>query len=187
MKLTVTGRQFVVTDATRRLIAEKLERLHRVLNDSAVSAQVTVSRERQQIVCELIVRVRGDHTLHAVGRHAQISPAVTSSIDKVKQQAARLSDRWKTRRRGAAGRSADNPAAAVAAAVDGRSAGATPPAPRVLRSRGPALKPMSIDDAILALSTGPRPFLVFRQATSESVAILYRRPDGHYGLIEPEV
>jgi putative sigma-54 modulation protein len=181
MKLTVTGRHFVVTDATRRLVAEKLERLDRVLNDRAVSAQVTVGKERQQVVCELVVHVRGDHTLHAVGRHAQISPAVTASVDKVQQQAVRLADRWKTRRR-----DAGRKAAGAAGAIDVKVPLAPNPAPRVVRSRGTALKPMSLDDAILALSSGPRPFLVFRQASSETVAILYRRPDGNYGLVEPE-
>ncbi len=180
MKLTLTGRHFDVSDATRRLVAEKLERLDRVLNDSALSAQITVSRERQQVVCDLTVHVRGDHTLRGVGRHAQIAPAVTAAVDKVKQQATKLADRWKTRRRGAAGK-ADGAAAPVREA---RTAQST--SPRVIRSRAASLKPMSIDDAILALSAAPGQFLVFRQAASEAVAILYRRPDGHFGLIEPE-
>jgi putative sigma-54 modulation protein len=45
---------------------------------------------------------------------------------------------------------------------------------------------MSLDDALLTLSGGPQSFLVFRNAESDGVAILYRRPDGDYGLIEPE-
>jgi putative sigma-54 modulation protein len=45
---------------------------------------------------------------------------------------------------------------------------------------------MSLDDALLTLSGGPLNFLVFRKADSDGVAILYRRPDGDFGLIEPE-
>ena len=58
--------------------------------------------------------------------------------------------------------------------------------PRVVRTRTRAVKPMSLDDALLTLSGGPQNFLVFRNAESDGVAILYRRPDGDYGLIEPE-
>jgi ribosome hibernation promoting factor len=45
---------------------------------------------------------------------------------------------------------------------------------------------MNVEDAVLELSAGGRPFLVFRQAASERIAVLFRRPDGHFGLIEPE-
>jgi putative sigma-54 modulation protein len=56
----------------------------------------------------------------------------------------------------------------------------------VIRTKPESIKPMNLDDAVLALQEGDRPFLVFRQAPSETMAILYRRPDGHFGLIEPE-
>ena len=58
--------------------------------------------------------------------------------------------------------------------------------PRVVRTRSRAVKPMSLDDALLALSDASQNFLVFRNADSDGVAILYRRPDGDFGLIEPE-
>jgi putative sigma-54 modulation protein len=188
MKLTVTGRHFVVSDATRKLIAEKLDHL-RVINNAIHSAQCTLSREQQLVVCELTVHASGDHVLHGVGSHAQIGPAVSAAVAKVKTQATRLADRWKSRRRSGAGKSAAMP---EPAAVPDRARTRPKPqetaetAPRVIRSRGAALKPMSVDDAILALSSAPNPFLVFRQASSENVAILFRRPDGNYGLIEPE-
>ena len=58
--------------------------------------------------------------------------------------------------------------------------------PRVIRARGSAVKPMNLDDAMLALTGGDQSFLVYRDARSDSVTILYRRTDGHFGLIEPE-
>ncbi|MFI5177019.1 MAG: ribosome hibernation-promoting factor, HPF/YfiA family [Vicinamibacterales bacterium] len=176
MKLTVTGRHVAVTDTIRTTIAKKLHRLERVLNDSAVSAQCIVGRERQAFVCELTVHARGDHMLHGVGRDARLPTAVAAAVEKVGQQASRLADRWKTRRR-ASGR-----AAPTAGGSDAPSA----TLPRVVRSREYAVKPMTVEDAMLELSGGDRVFLVFRHATSERVAVLFRRPDGHFGLIEPE-
>ncbi|HUL73918.1 MAG TPA: ribosome-associated translation inhibitor RaiA [Vicinamibacterales bacterium] len=176
MKLTVTGRRVAVTEAIRTEIARKLRRLERVLNDSAVSAQCVVGRERQTFSCELTVHARGDHMLHAVGRDARLSAAVAAAVERVGQQASRLSDRWKTRRR-APGR-----ASAPADGGEGRSAAS----PRVVRSRDYAVKPMSVEDAMLELAGGRRAFLIFRHAASERVAVLFRRPDGHFGLIEPE-
>lgn len=185
MKLTVTGRHVAVPNDIREQIERKVRRLERPLNDSAVSAQCVISRERAALVCELTVHVRGDHMLHAVGQGSSIVRAATAAVDKMAQQAHRLSDRWKSRRRlprtaapAAAGEPGPPPVAA--------EPGPVPDVPRVIRTPAPAVKPMSLDDAVLALSDGDRPFLVFRHARSEQVAILYRRPDGHFGLIEPE-
>lgn len=183
MKLTVTGRHLTVTDATRKDITRKLSRLERLLHDSAVSAQCILSLEGSTVVCELTVHARGDHMLHGVGRHAKTKAAVTAATDKVVQQAQRLKDRWTSRRR-----QATKIPAVPAAPVDGR----TPPperepAPaRVIRTRARAARPMSVDDAILALGEADRPFLVFREANTESVVVLYKRPDGHFGLIDTE-
>jgi putative sigma-54 modulation protein len=178
MKLTVTGRHLEVTDTARQQIDRKLQKLHRVLNDSAMSAQCVVSRERGQFVCEMSVHARGDHRLHGVGRSTQIATAAALAVAKVGQQAQRLSDRWKTRRRNGNG--------VAPRAIGTQPATVSEVERRVIRSTRYAVKPMTLDDAVLALADGAQSFLVFRQAGSESVAILYRRPDGHFGLIEPE-
>ena len=175
MKLLVTGRHVTVTDAIRQDIDRKIARLARVLNDSAVSAQCVVARERGRFVAELTVHARGDHMLHGVGKHAVLGTAVGTAVDKVAQQAARLADRWKTRRKAGPRRGAP---------VDGEAAVAHEA--RIIRSRQAPVRPMSLDDAVLALSAGDRPFFVFRHDASNAVAVLYRRPDGHFGLIEPE-
>jgi putative sigma-54 modulation protein len=45
---------------------------------------------------------------------------------------------------------------------------------------------MSVDDAALRVDGGPETFVVFRNAETDAVSILYRRKDGNLGLIEPE-
>lgn len=186
MKLTVTGRHLEVTEPIRRDIDKKMQRLERLLNDSAVSAQCVLSQQRGVFVCEMTVHAREDHMLHGLGRHGQIPRAVSLAVDKVAQQAQKLKDRWKTRRR-APVNGAPRPGSGQAGPAGGeRVTAAEITAPRVIRSRRSAVKPMSLDDAMLALADGDQSFLVFRQARSDAVAILYRRPDGHFGLIEPE-
>jgi putative sigma-54 modulation protein len=57
---------------------------------------------------------------------------------------------------------------------------------RIIRARRYAVKPMSVDEAALEVGVGHGAFLVFRNAVTDSVNVLFRRPDGHLGLIEPE-
>jgi len=102
MKLTVTGHQIVVTRPQRADIQKKTQRLKRILNDALLSIQVVVSRERTQTVCEMTLHVRGDRTLHGTGRNRLVGPAVSAAVARVGQQAQRLADRWKSRRKGGA-------------------------------------------------------------------------------------
>jgi putative sigma-54 modulation protein len=173
MTLTVTGRHVAVTDEHRGEIGRKLERLQRVLNDAALSAQVIVAQERSIVVCELTLHARGGHVLHGVGRHGSLARAAAAAVEKVEPQAKKLADRWKTRRK--VGRGAARTPAVEAVA---------PAPPNVIRTRGPALKPMTLEDATLAL--GRQPFVIYRDAGSDRIAVLYRRPDGALGLVESE-
>jgi putative sigma-54 modulation protein len=176
MKLTVTGRRLAVTETIRQQIDRKVRRLERLLQHRAVSAQCIVAEERQRRVCELTVHVAGGQPLHGLGRDARLMTAVGQAVEKVAQQASRLTDRQRTRRRSARGIDLV-PFAESPAAVE---------RPRVIRASSGAVKPMTLDDAVLALESSDRSFLVFRLATSERMALLFRRDDGHFGLVEPE-
>jgi putative sigma-54 modulation protein len=48
------------------------------------------------------------------------------------------------------------------------------------------VKPMSIEEAALQMELMDHPFFVFRDEDSNQIAVLYRRKDKHYGLLEPE-
>jgi putative sigma-54 modulation protein len=178
MRLMLTGRRLALTPALRGQVERKMARLERVLNDSAVSAQCVLEPERQGVRCELSVHARGGHVLHGLGRHRQPAAAVGAAVDKVLEQAHRLADRWRTRRRAGRGaRTAQAPTEGLAEPVG---------QPRVVRARPGAVKPMRLEDAMLALASGREPVLIYRDAVTEQTAILYRRADGDYGLIEPE-
>jgi putative sigma-54 modulation protein len=60
-------------------------------------------------------------------------------------------------------------------------------APRVIESTHLHIKPMTIEEAALELEGAKAGFVVFRDATSDRVSVLYRREDEHYGLIAPEL
>ena len=58
--------------------------------------------------------------------------------------------------------------------------------PRIVRATRYAVKPMSLEDAALRVESTSDSFVVFRNADTDAVSILYRRTDGNYGLIEPD-
>jgi putative sigma-54 modulation protein len=99
--------------------------------------------------------------------------AVMAKIDR---QAQKLKGKWESRKRRKA-----PPAVLPEAAADGSQD------VRIIRARRYAVKPLSIDDAALEVGEAPDNFLVFRNLANDTITVLFRRIDGHLGLIEPEV
>ena len=58
--------------------------------------------------------------------------------------------------------------------------------PRIIRVRRYAVKPMTVEDAAAEIGDGRDAVIVFRNSTSDMVTVLFRRPDGNFGLVEPE-
>jgi putative sigma-54 modulation protein len=180
MRTLLTGRNVDITPGLRQVIDRGLGKLGRVLNDTAVSAQVILRQERHRCVTELTIHARGDHMLHGLGQGSAWPASLKSALGKVEKQAQRMKSRWNERKRQAAdARAVTGPASA---AVE-RPAGV----PRIVRAPRSLVKPMAVEDAALRLVGSAEHFLVFRSATTDAVSILYRRKDGNLGLIEPDV
>ena len=177
MRLEITGRHFEVTAPLRQLIDRRLARLGRVLNDAAVSAQVTLTKEKYRHLTEIIIHARGDHTMRGTGEGNAWPASMRQAAEKIEQQAHKLKGKWNGRKRAGAGRRAVRATAAPAEASPGR---------RIVKATRYAVKPMSVEDAAMRVDGGSETFLVFRNADNDAISIVYRRKDGNVGLIEPD-
>ena len=178
MRLDITGRHVEMGPPLRQLIGRRLAKLERILNDSAISAQVVLTKEKYRHRAEIIVHARGDHILRAKGEGTGWNVSIRDAAEKIEQQAQTLTGKWQARkRRGSGGRTVPAQPDLPAEAVN---------AHRVIKATRYAVKPLSVDDAIQRLGTGAETFVVYRNADSDAISILYRRTDGNYGLIEPD-
>jgi len=194
MRLSLTGRHVDVPPTLRQLVTGRLERLERVFNDTLVSAQVVLSKERHLHQAELIVRARGEHTFSAIGDGGTWGNAVAAACDKVAQQAHKVKGKWKTRKRRNGDRRevrAGEPVVRVANGVAAPAPAAAASPVRVTRVAGVRrtrypVKPMDLDDAVVRFRAAAEPFLLFWSVETERLALLFERPDGRLGLIDPE-
>ena len=149
-----------------------------MLNDAAVSATITLTKEKYRLRTEIAVHTRGDHVLRGNGESSGWAVSVRQATDKIEQQAQTLKGKWNGSE--AQGRPCRPPGRrrSRAGAGAGRRRGSS--------GRAYPVKPMSIDDAALRLDRGKDTFVVFRNSDTESVSILYRRKDGNLSLIEPD-
>jgi putative sigma-54 modulation protein len=205
MRVDLTGRHVEISPGLRRLVERKLQKVHRQVNDAGVSATVVVAKEKINNVVELSLHARGEQFMHAVAKAGAWETAMTAVIAKVLHQLEKTKGIWQERkRRGNAARSVKTPrpvrraqarvAAPVTAApptsVERVEASAAPAKEqakrRVVRAQRYSLKPITVDEAALELEGQKGQFLVFRNARSDAVNVLYRRDDGQLALIEPE-
>lgn len=174
MQLSVKGRNLEITAALRAYAEEKLSRLTRYL-EHIVSINVVLSVEKHRQITEVTLRVR-DLTIRA----EEEGDDLYSSIDLVAEKLERQILRYKERIMAHAARGGNRGA---------RGAALSPVAAeevRVVKTKRFAVKPAAVDEAILQMNLLGHNFYVFRNAMTEEVNVVYRRRDGHYGLIEPE-
>jgi ribosome hibernation promoting factor len=190
MRLELTGRHITITPAIRRLIEQRLAPMLRLLNDSAVSAQVVLRKEKSRVHAEVTLHARGEHFLHGEATGRDVDTALSAAADKVDRQVRSLKSRWSKGKR--QGISAAKAASATPRPQRGARAFGSRVAPsesrglRIVRARRYEVKPMSVDEAALEVVDGADAFLVFRNAATDTINVLFRRSDGNLGLIEPE-
>ena len=178
MRVDITGRHVNITPGLRQLIAKSLAKVERLLNDRAISATVVLTKEKYRHNTELVIHAKGDHILSGIGEGNTWPLSVRKGAAKIEHQAQKLKSKWTESKR----QRTSTPAVAAAVVETPEPS----PARRVVRATRYAVKPMSLDDAALRLDAVAEAFVVFRHAETDAINVLFRRKDGHLGLIEPD-
>ena len=175
MQLSVKGRNLEVTDALRSYAEEKLRRLTKYF-EHIVTANVVLSLEKHRQIAEVTLRVR-DLTIRAEESTEDLYSSIDLVVEKLERQILRYKERIAAHvTRGVSREERD---ASVSAQPEAES--------RLVKTKRFAVKPAEVDEAIMQMDLLGHNFYVFRNARTDEVNVVYRRRDGHYGLIEPEV
>ncbi len=187
MKLAITGRQVEVTPALRAYADEKLRKLEKLL-DGPLDAHVVLAIEKHRHVAEIQVKSR-TAVLSGARETDDLYASIADVAAKLERQALKHKEKVRERKK-RQGRKAGPAVRTVAAAPE-------PPAPRrrkeparaagsIVRAVRHRLKPLSADDAVLELEASGEDLLVYRDATTYRVNVVYRMRDGQFGLVDPE-
>ena len=177
MTFEFTGRHVEVTPAIRRHVEEQFGKLAPIFNGTHAHAHVILAVEKKRQTGEVIVHWR-DHMLTAKDTNADMYMALSRAIGKIEKQALKLKNKIIDRKHSAAKTS-------IAVARSDGQVKAAPPPVRIIAARRYSVKPMTAEEAALELSARTDHFIVFRDADTERVGVLYKRQDGNFGLIEP--
>jgi putative sigma-54 modulation protein len=177
MELEFTGRHVEITPAIERLVRKELSKLSRVLDSAPMRAHVILSSEKHRQRSEIRVYWR-DNVFTGVAENSDLSQSITTAAGKVEKQVFRLKDKFHAKKRSRA-------SVREVAPVPGGPIEAAPPAPRIVLARRYRVKPMTPEEAAILLGDSDDQFIVFRDAETNKIGVLYNRTDGNFGLIEP--
>ena len=178
MTIVFTGRKADLTADLKSVAEKRLSKLERILHESP-DVHVILTREKHRHRIEILVRGRIGK-LTARGQGAVMRDALAEGIDRILAQGRKHHEKW------ARGRKRRRPRRAVEMVPPAVPAGPESDGPSVVPMGRVPVKPMSVEEALLLMQDSPHPFLVFRDADSQQVSVIFRRRDGHFGLIEPE-
>ena len=197
MQIEYTGRQTDVTAKLRALAERRLRKLAKLLR-TITHAHVILAADKHRQVAE--VSVHSPHlVLTAQEQTADMTASLGNALDKLERQALRQAGKRKerkrrgptrgevaTRRAGTLWKEKEAPGAEQPARAERPAAPRAPAGPRLIRSRRVALKPMTVQQAMLEVEDSKDGLLIFRDAITERMTVLFKRKDGNLGLIEPE-
>jgi putative sigma-54 modulation protein len=189
MRLELRGHHVNVTPGLRRFVEAKLSKLERLLSNRALSAQAVLTLEKRRHVADVTLHARGERFLHGLGDSGSWETSLAQAISKISRQAQKLKTQRKETRHSLtppateAAAAAKRPRTPRAAAASAKSAARMP---RVLRAHRETVKPMSIEAAAREVDAGGDGVVVFRNADSQAISVLYRRQNGELALVETE-
>jgi putative sigma-54 modulation protein len=178
MRITYTGRQVELAPAQLRKIETQFAKLGKLLDGKDQrEAHVILSVERRLHCAEISVNYH-NHSLVGLGENADVFAAIHAAILKLEKQAIKVRAKWRDNKRGPKRTETEAPGATSEAASE--PAGEK----KIFRiNHHRNRKPMTLDEALLEMEKG-RDYLVYRDAETDRVAVLVRRRDGDFDLVE---
>ena len=180
MELHVTGTNIQITPAARRYIERKLNKLGRHL-PNIIESKVEISEEKtkspqQRYLVRVTVTGKGA-VFHGEERGEELSIAIDKTVATMTRQLEQHKGKLYNKGRG------NSP---TRGKLDIESA-KTEADKKVIKIKRFTVKPMSVAEAIDQMEILRHDFFLFFNADGEELNLLYRRKDGNYGVIEPEL
>ena len=176
MKIEVSGIHIPIQDEVDKHIRKKLEKLTKYL-DKVVSVKVILKMERERYITEINVLAK-KATIYGEGTSEDVYVSIEKAVDKVRRQARKFKERLKSHKYRARLAQEKMPLE-LSSLPEVRS--------KVIHITPQIAKPMNLDEAVMQMDLSREKFLVFLNAATAQVNVIYKMHSGDYGLIEPQL
>lgn len=180
MQITVTFRHMDSSEPVRAYAEEKLGRLKKYIDDP-IDAHIVLSVDKKFRHNADVTMIAKGITMQAKQTAEDMYAAIDGVSDKLDRQLKRYKEKIKRHKPvNEKERRVKN------AVVEASSVDEGHPEPMIIRANSFAVKPMSVEEAVMQMDLLHKDFFVFTDSRTEDLNVVYRREDGNYGLIAPE-
>jgi putative sigma-54 modulation protein len=181
--IKVTGRHVSVTKAITDYASSRIEHLH-LDYPRIIEAHVILDVEKHRHYAEIIMHCNNHITIEASDTTDDMYASIDGAVAKVAQQMRKYKAKIlkNHRPRGQSIRHIDEQVLQIEETFHEIENSE----PEVIKTERYPVKPMFVDEAVLQIEMSNRQFVVFLNAKTEKVNILYRRKENGFGLIEPQ-
>ena len=185
MNVTITGRHMEVTDALKAYIENGLEKVRGHFN-KVIDADVVLGVEKHRHTAEVSLHANGLR-VHSKETSSDMYASVDAVLQKLDKQVRKYKERINRHQPRHVKEVRDYHHHVIEMVHDEENAGPDAvPAHRVILREKLAMVPMSVEEATMQLDLIDDSFVVFSNADTQQVNVVYAREDGTYGLIEPQ-
>lgn len=186
MNLRISGKQMDIGDAFRARIEGRIGEAIEKYFDGGFGGHVTVEKNGSRFSADCMIHLDSGTALQAAGQGQEPQSAFDAAAERFEKRLRRYKRRLKSHNNGIAnGDSTDISYRVMAPLSEEDEDVPEDYAPAIVAETSLQLKTMSVASAVIELDMKDSPVLVFRNAGSEQVNIVYRRPDGNIGWIDP--
>jgi putative sigma-54 modulation protein len=168
------------SEALKTYLDEKISRVKKYI-DEPIDAQVVLSVEKKIRHSAEVTLVAKGITIKSSDETNDMYAAIDGMVDKLERQLKRYKEKIKKHKPGSERMRQVEKTVYAAESIDEGS-----PEPVIIRSQSFSVKPLSVEVAVMQMDLLNKTFLVFSDATTDEISVVYRRKDGNYGLIVPE-
>jgi putative sigma-54 modulation protein len=184
LPIVVTGRHLDITEAIRDYAHKKIESLH-LDYPRIIEAKVILDVQHHRQIAEIILFCADHIVIEVKSTTEDIYASIDESISKIARRMRKFKTRLlkshRPRRDGSIRHIEEKVFHAEAIHTEEEHV-----EPSYVHNEKYKVRPLYADEAIMDLELSDRPFVIFHNQASHKLAILFRRKDGDYGLIEPE-
>jgi putative sigma-54 modulation protein len=179
VNLQITGKRVDVTDAMKIYVEKKINKITKKLRD-VQDVIVTLKIERYHHIAE--ISIAADHlSIRGEGNTADMYSSIDTACSKIEKQIRKYRSRLQSRRTARP----DKVREAMMTVYDHRAIARDQDSRVVVSVDRIPVKPMTLEEAVMEMDLMNQDFLVFKNAESDEINVIYHRRDGNIGLIEP--
>lgn len=182
MSIHVAGHQIEVGESLNTFVQTELKALLDKHVGEIHESQVHISKDHHEFITDLAVHVSKNLVVHCKGRDSDAYKSVSDALTKLEKRVKKYRSRLRDRKRHNDGMNI--PASYFVVNHEAEDTGTDTPV--VIAEMPHDIHHLTVSEAVMKLDLADAPVVMFKNAASEGLNIVYRRKDGNIGWINPK-